>query len=187
MLYWSWTIAEIIVIIAVTNEPSSPLLSARVLDALVWKANPVVAASQINFNLLFLVGCLLVIAGGMIRLACYRELGSFFTFELSIRKDHKLITTGPYAYVRHPSYTGLVFAVFGSCLCYFGPGSWMRECSGVPLEGDMGCVLVTMLATSITWALAARTRKEDEMLRRGFHDWDDWAKRVPYRMIPYVF
>ncbi|CAF4350854.1 unnamed protein product, partial [Rotaria sordida] len=31
-------------------------------------------------------------------------LGAFFTFELTIRSTHKLIKTGPYAYVRHPSY-----------------------------------------------------------------------------------
>ncbi|CAF1457475.1 unnamed protein product, partial [Rotaria sordida] len=30
-------------------------------------------------------------------------LGAFFTFELTIRSTHKLIKTGPYAYVRHPS------------------------------------------------------------------------------------
>lgn len=34
-------------------------------------------------------------------------LGNLFTFEVMIRKNHKLITDGPYAYLMHPSYTGI--------------------------------------------------------------------------------
>ena len=34
----------------------------------------------------------------------------------SIKKDHELIKRGPYRLVRHPIYTGLLLAVFGSCL-----------------------------------------------------------------------
>jgi protein-S-isoprenylcysteine O-methyltransferase Ste14 len=34
----------------------------------------------------------------------------------SIKKDHELIQRGPYRLVRHPIYTGLLLAVFGSCL-----------------------------------------------------------------------
>ena len=173
---------EIAVIVAVANAPSQ--LSTRVLNALVWKAHPVEAASQINMSLLFLVGCLFAVAGGIIRFACYRELGTLFTFELSIRKDHKLITSGPYAYVRHPSYTGLISLYLGWCLCHLSPGSWLRECSGL---GDTSHALMTIWLMGNVWLLVARTRKEDEMLRKEFRDWDDWAKRVPYCLIPYIF
>ena len=176
---------EIAVIVAVANAPSQ--LSTRVLNALVWKAHPVEAASQINMSLSFLVGCLLAVAGGIIRLACYRELGTLFTFELSIRKDHKLITSGPYAYVRHPSYAGLIFLYSGWCLCHLSPGSWLRECSGLPLLGNMSYALVTICFMSHVWLIVVRTQKEDEMLRKEFRDWDDWAKRVPYCLIPYIF
>lgn len=47
---------------------------------------------------------------------CYCELGNLFTFEVSIRNDHKLIQSGPYHTVRHPGYLGVLLSVAGvSC------------------------------------------------------------------------
>lgn len=44
-------------------------------------------------------------------------MGHLFTFEMSIREDHRLVTDGPYAWIRHPGYT--------SVLCTFmGLGIW---------------------------------------------------------------
>ena len=41
-----------------------------------------------------------------------------FTFEMSIRKDHMLITSGPYGVVRHPGYTGFLLVVIGMLLLH---------------------------------------------------------------------
>jgi protein-S-isoprenylcysteine O-methyltransferase len=55
--------------------------------------------------------------GGGILLRWYSiiHLGRFFTVDVAIAADHQLIDTGPYRFVRHPSYTGalLAFAGFG--------------------------------------------------------------------------
>ena len=56
--------------------------------------------------------------GGLIRYKCYRTLGSMFTFEMSIRKDHILVTSGPYAIVRHPSYTGIILVAIAVSLVH---------------------------------------------------------------------
>jgi protein-S-isoprenylcysteine O-methyltransferase len=40
-------------------------------------------------------------------------LGRFFTVNVAIASDHQLIDTGPYRYVRHPSYTGAMAAFLG--------------------------------------------------------------------------
>ena len=45
-------------------------------------------------------------------------MGSLFTFETSIRKGHTLITSGPYAIVRHPSYAGFTLVVIGMFLVH---------------------------------------------------------------------
>jgi protein-S-isoprenylcysteine O-methyltransferase Ste14 len=45
-----------------------------------------------------------------------RVLGTNWSAMPSIKKDHELIQRGPYRLVRHPIYTGLLLAVFGSCL-----------------------------------------------------------------------
>ncbi|KAF9230069.1 hypothetical protein BU15DRAFT_57612, partial [Melanogaster broomeanus] len=45
-------------------------------------------------SLLFVIAGTSSILGGLLRLLCYRTLGQFFTFQLSIRKSHALVTTG---------------------------------------------------------------------------------------------
>ncbi|KAM5531771.1 hypothetical protein V8D89_014541 [Ganoderma adspersum] len=49
----------------------------------------------------------------------------FFTFEVIIKDDHKLITSGPYSYVRHPSYTGILCLTTGAYLMHFGAGGYV--------------------------------------------------------------
>jgi protein-S-isoprenylcysteine O-methyltransferase Ste14 len=62
------------------------------------------------------------------RLWAMRTLGEYFTFQVMIREDHKLIAHGPYKYLMHPSYTGTLllillidylFFVNYCSLCYF--------------------------------------------------------------------
>jgi protein-S-isoprenylcysteine O-methyltransferase len=48
-------------------------------------------------------------------------LGRFFTVNVAIAADHRLIDTGPYRYLRHPSYTGALLAFLGLGLCL---GNW---------------------------------------------------------------
>lgn len=53
-----------------------------------------------DISIWFLIGTGLVIAGGALRWYCYRTLGVMFMFEVTIAKEHKLITSGPYGVVR---------------------------------------------------------------------------------------
>ncbi len=66
----------------------------------------------------YVMGLILFIAGLIIRWIAIIHLGRFFTVNVAIAEDHQLITTGPYRYVRHPSYTGtlLIFLGFGLCM-----------------------------------------------------------------------
>ena len=124
-----------------------------------------------------------------IRLAAFRELGHLFTFDLAIRKGHKLVTSGPYSYVRHPSYTGLIGAFSGIGLCLLGQGSWARE-SGV-LDTPWGHYAKYLWYVSLVFTplnFARRTLVEDKMLKTEFQgQWEEWAKNVPYRLLPGVF
>lgn len=52
-------------------------------------------------NVSFFVGTGLIISGALLRQWCFRTLGSLFTFEIGIVQDrHRLVDTGPYAFVR---------------------------------------------------------------------------------------
>ncbi|GBC09032.1 hypothetical protein RclHR1_08560008 [Rhizophagus clarus] len=54
--------------------------------------------------------CLLsAIGGSLLRLWCFKTLKEFFTFNVVIQKDHKLITDGPYSLLVHPAVSILLF------------------------------------------------------------------------------
>ncbi len=60
-------------------------------------------------------------AGLILRWWSIVQLGRFFTVNVSIAPDHQLIESGPYRYVRHPSYTGALLAFVGFGLSL---GNW---------------------------------------------------------------
>jgi protein-S-isoprenylcysteine O-methyltransferase len=59
------------------------------------------------------VGVGLIAAGITVRLWAVRALGQFFSYVVEVRADHQIVTAGPYRWIRHPSYTGVILAVLG--------------------------------------------------------------------------
>ncbi len=139
--------------------------------------------------IVFVLGCLSTAASGALRWACYKTLGSLFTFELTLREDHRLVTSGPYSFVRHPSYSGVVLGVAGTLLVHFGPGSWWAR-SGWQgtVGGQLYALCWCLMEAYVLSSILCRAPTEDEFLRKQFGaEWDAWAARVPYRVIPGVF
>lgn len=128
-------------------------------------------------------------AGGFIRLACYRTLGRLFTWELTVKKGHTLVTAGPYSIVRHPSYVGSALIGVGVVLCHFAPGSWYAECVGWETWGSkLFTALWGAWCLSVPALLAARTPTEDEILHKEFgEEWEMYARETPYRLFPYLY
>jgi protein-S-isoprenylcysteine O-methyltransferase Ste14 len=62
------------------------------------------------------LGTALVVAGIGFAIWARRHLGKNWSAEVTIREEHKLIRTGPYRYIRHPIYTGLLTAVLGTAI-----------------------------------------------------------------------
>jgi protein-S-isoprenylcysteine O-methyltransferase len=67
------------------------------------------------------IGTVFFVAGLAIRWYAIIYLGRFFTVNVAIANDHRLIDGGPYRYVRHPSYSGALLAFLGLGLCI---GNW---------------------------------------------------------------
>lgn len=67
------------------------------------------------------VGTVIFAAGIAIRWYAIVHLGRLFTVDVAIASDHRLVESGPYRLVRHPSYSGalLAFLGLGICLCNF--------------------------------------------------------------------
>lgn len=70
---------------------------------------------KIDTNLVY-IGLFVMIAGFILRQRSIQILGKFFTPVISIQEGHKLIIKGPYKYVRHPSYSGLLVELLGASL-----------------------------------------------------------------------
>jgi protein-S-isoprenylcysteine O-methyltransferase len=64
------------------------------------------------------LGVGLFVLGLALRWCAIIHLGRFFTTNVAIAKDHHLVDTGPYRFLRHPSYTGSLLAVFGFTLSF---------------------------------------------------------------------
>lgn len=62
------------------------------------------------------VGLTLIILGLAFRIWSIRTLGKFFTATVQITEGHRVVKSGPYAIVRHPSYLGAYAAIVGSAL-----------------------------------------------------------------------
>ncbi|KIJ30596.1 hypothetical protein M422DRAFT_214489 [Sphaerobolus stellatus SS14] len=146
------------------------------------------ATNALNaFSPSFIVGMALVIFGGGLRIICYRTLGKFFTFEITIRPDHKIVDIGPYGVVRHPSYTGSLFLFIGSILIANGPGTYPWAC-GLATSSLIIRSLLQVWSVYLVYCIYSLLRRgpiED----RGLHaelgkEWENYAKRVPYRFIP---
>jgi len=87
---------------------STTVLSALWLDSL-WTT-----PSVFHF-----VGFLLLICGISFRFWAIQTLGKYYSHIVRTVKHHKIIDKGPYRYLRHPSYAGMIVALCGICVFYF--------------------------------------------------------------------
>jgi protein-S-isoprenylcysteine O-methyltransferase Ste14 len=83
-------------------------------------------------------------------------------FGVQLYAGQRLITHGPYAYIRHPMYLGMCVAALGGLLLY---RTWTL-------------VLLAFTAVSI---LLLRSRREEQALALQFgEEWEAYCRRVPY-------
>ncbi|GAA2073094.1 hypothetical protein GCM10009840_02670 [Pseudolysinimonas kribbensis] len=119
---------------------------------------------------LFVIGAALMAAGLALRWWSVVVLGRSFTVEVRVRDEQQVVDRGPYAVVRHPSYTGLalVFVGFGLML---GNGLALALAVGIPLAG-----------------LVNRIRVEERMLADGIGEpYRRYLARIRYRLVPFVW
>jgi len=98
------------------------------------------------------------------------HVNRFFSTVVRIQTDrgHELVTAGPYRGVRHPGYA---FALVGGLSSGVALGSWLSA----------------LFAVIFLPLLFYRTVTEDAFLKKHLPGYGEYARRVPYRMIPGIW
>lgn len=128
-----------------------------------WISLPVSNLSQVHI-LVLVIGTLLYFPGMGLALWSRLALGkNYFVstgFGAQLFADQELVTTGPFAIVRHPMYIGLILASIGSLLIYH---TW-----------------TTLMFVFIAPGLFFRARREEAALAMEFGEqWQEYCQRVP--------
>lgn len=115
------------------------------------------------------VGIFLVLCGLFFRWEAIRKLSGQFTVKVSIMEDHKLINTGVFKYIRHPSYLGMV-------MYFSGVGLMMHE-----------IISLTILVLLPLSAIIVRIIVEEKALENHFKEDYTNYKKTSWRLIPLIF
>jgi protein-S-isoprenylcysteine O-methyltransferase Ste14 len=116
-----------------------------------------------------IVGLAVMCLGTVLRYWSVLTLGRFFTVTVDIGEGHRVVDAGPYAVLRHPSYTGMLVVYLGIGICL---DSWL-----------------SVAATVVLPALAVlnRIRHEEAVLvRRLGVDYERYRDRTS-RLVPGVW
>jgi len=70
-------------------------------------------------NIYHLLGFFTFISGIIFRLWAIKTLGKYYSHIVREVEGHKIIASGPYGYIRHPAYTGMLIANAGIVLFFF--------------------------------------------------------------------
>lgn len=94
----------------------------------------------------------------------------FFSGVVRIQTDrgHHVVSTGPYAFVRHPGYLGALVSYLGTVLMLGSPWALL------PFALEMA-------------VLVARTRLEDQLLQAQLPGYAAYARQVRYRLLPGIW
>lgn len=114
------------------------------------------------------IGLGIFIIGSILMIWAPLHLGKQFSGLVTIQKDHKLITDGPYKYIRHPRYLGGILGVFGIALIFIS-------------------IIGILLAIGVTILLIWRIIDEEKLLHETFGDeWEEYRKRTK-KLIPFIY
>ena len=114
------------------------------------------------------VGVFLYLIGGVLRLAPVFVLGRRFSGLVAIQPEHRLVTTGLYGLIRHPSYLGLFVLTLG----------W-----GLAFRSGVGVIIAVLMLI----ILLARIRAEERLLSETFGPEYEAYRSRTWRLVPYVY
>jgi len=122
-----------------------------------------------SVGLHLLIGAIAIVFGTTFRLWSVLTLGRFFRTTVMIQQQHEVITSGPYRYLRHPSYTGILVNALGVGI---GLGNWLA---------------LVILMVLVLVGLYQRIRVEEQVLSTALgQDYRAYMTRTK-RVLPFIY
>lgn len=135
-----------------------PFITASIDHRLGWSKVP---------TWIVLFGDILVALGLYIVFLVFRE-NTFTSATIEVKDEQKVISTGPYALIRHPMYSGAFLMLLGIPLAL---GSWWAF------------IFVFLLFAAIVWRLL----EEEKFLSKNLPGYADYRQKVRYRLLPFIW
>jgi protein-S-isoprenylcysteine O-methyltransferase Ste14 len=123
-----------------------------------WSAAPLAAV---------IAGDVLVAIGFAIVFRVFKE-NAFTSARIEIAKDQRVVSTGPYAIVRHPQYAGSFLYLLGMPLA---------------LGSYLGLLVLVPMMAAVIWRLF----DEEQLLAGGLPGYAEYQRAVRWRLIPGIF
>lgn len=114
-----------------------------------------------------LMSYVLVVLGFFIVFLVFKQ-NTFTSAIIEVEKKQHVISTGMYAMVRHPMYVGVLLVLLVTPLAL---GSYIGLIAFPPM----------------LYVIVERLREEEKFLRGHLSGYDDYCKKVPWRLLPGVF
>lgn len=118
-----------------------------------------------NFSYL---GIIFLVGGFILRQVSIKILGKFFVPTIEKQKAQEVIKKGPYKYIRHPSYTGLLLELSGLALSL---SNWISLLS----------VFIIFLP-----AISYRIKNEEKFLSKNLKGYSEYMKKTK-KLVPFVY
>jgi protein-S-isoprenylcysteine O-methyltransferase Ste14 len=151
----------------VTSRAFWPFFCAAIVMAVIsLNASPhIVPSAEIGHGAAaFVVGMVILVAGITLRGWSFEVLGHYFTYNVKVSSDQKVITAGPYRLLRHPSYAAGLLIGFGIGILY---GNWV------------GFAILTLLNLAIIlWRINVEERALLTGLNTEYHAYAATRKRL---------
>lgn len=134
---WGWRFPIFVALLLVILISRG--MFSQYAEAILWKRT---LAVGIAADLITLIGLIITLWARTI-------LGGNWRYEVVLKENHKLIERGPYAYVRHPIYSGILLMAFGAAI----------------ISGHLGNFVVLVIFFLGLWFKA---RQEERLLTKYF-------------------
>ncbi len=113
------------------------------------------------------LGYALVLVGYFLVYRVFRE-NTYTSAVIEVAEGQTVVSTGPYAHVRHPMYSGGILAIVGTPLA-------------------LGSVVALALSAVLILVIVARLRNEERYLSEHLTGYTDYLGRVRYRLVPHMW